>query len=93
MTSYHYTQEDLENAFISVGLKEGDIVFSHSNIGFFGRPQGGQSVQYVFDLILAALFEVIGKEGTLVVPTFTYSFSKGEIFDLYNTVSECGTFS
>ena len=78
--NYHYTYQDLKEAFIAVGLKKGDLVFSHSNIGFFGVPEGKKSDDNAFNTILDALFDVIGEIGTLVVPTFTYSFSQGKIF-------------
>jgi aminoglycoside 3-N-acetyltransferase len=35
----------------------------------------------------------VGREGTLVVPTFSYSFTKGEPFDIRNTPSAVGMVS
>ena len=37
--------------------------------------------------------EVLGPEGTLTVPAFTYSFSNGKIFDPDQTPSDCGIFT
>jgi|SanBayMetagenome_1026888.scaffolds.fasta_scaffold41247_2 aminoglycoside 3-N-acetyltransferase len=93
MSHYHYSRLDLVNAFKSIGLKQGDIVFSHSNIGYFGIPKGDRSVINAFETILNAFFEVIGTEGTLIVPTFTYSFSQGQDFDPARTPSDCGIFT
>ena len=42
------------------------------------------------NLIIDCFLEVIGEEGTIAVPTFTYSFTKGEIFDVENTPSTVG---
>lgn len=89
----HYNFKILKEAFLAIGLKKGDLVFSHSNIGYFGIPEGEKSVDNAFNTILNALFDVIGETGTLVVPTFTYSFSQGRIFDYDNTPSDCGIFT
>lgn len=91
--NYHYNYKNLTEAFISVGLKKGDLVFCHSNIGYFGIPEGERSVDNAFNTILNSLFDVIGETGTLVVPTFTYSFCEGRIFDHDHTPSNCGVFS
>jgi len=93
IVSHHYTHQILRDALQSVGLKKGDIVFSHSNVGFLGIPVGGNNAENVFNTILNAFFDVIGEEGTLVVPTFTYSFSQGKLFDPDQTPSDCGIFT
>ncbi|MBP0005264.1 MAG: AAC(3) family N-acetyltransferase [Cyanobacteria bacterium SBC] len=93
MNHYHYCQKDVVNALKSVGLKQGDTVFSHSNIGYFGLPKGKRSVNNAFQTIVNAFLEVIGTEGTLVVPTFSYSFSQGQDFDPDRTPSSCGVFT
>ena len=91
--THHYSRQDIVNALKDIGLKKGDVVFSHSNVGFLGRAQNGMDQQDVFEIILEAFTEVIGTEGTLVVPTFTYSFSQGKVFDLVNSPSTCGFFT
>ena len=75
------------------GLKAGDTIFSHSNVGYFGYPEEGQTAEAIFQTILGAFQDVLGPEGTLVVPTFTYSFCKGEAFDPDQTPSTCGMFT
>lgn len=90
---HHYTITEITNALRQVGLKRGDTVFSHSNIGFFGLPKGKTTLEHAFRIILEAFFQVIGDNGTLVVPTFTYSFPKGNTFDPDNTPSDCGIFT
>nr|WP_255555541.1 AAC(3) family N-acetyltransferase [Enterovibrio paralichthyis] len=88
-----YTYEELVAAVRAVGVKENDILFCHSNVGFLGVPEGLKDRQAILELILSAIQDVIGEEGTLVVPTFTYSFGKNEIFDVDSSVSNCGAFS
>lgn len=93
VSTYHYNRCDLADSFREVGLSKGDIVFSHSNIGFFGIPAGERTPGNTFWTILNAFFDVIGEEGTLAVPTFTYSFPQGKVFDPDNTPSDCGIFT
>jgi aminoglycoside 3-N-acetyltransferase len=88
-----YTKRDVADALRAVGVEAGDIVFSHSNIGFFGLPESGRSIEHAFDTILGAFLDVLGPTGTLVVPTFTYSFPQGRVFDPDRSPSDCGAFT
>jgi aminoglycoside 3-N-acetyltransferase len=88
----HYTKSDIVGALREVGIKKGDIIFSHMNLGFFGIPDGGLTEERLFKFFYEAIFEVLGDEGLLIVPTFTYSFTKGEIFDPDGTPSKMGLF-
>lgn len=90
---YHYTKTDAVSALKSLGITTGDTLFIHSNIGFFGIPEGEKSAENANKTLLAALLEVLGDSGTLVVPTFTYSFSQGKSFDPDNSPSDCGRFA
>jgi|TARA_B100000315_G_C14515581_1_gene558992 aminoglycoside 3-N-acetyltransferase len=93
MPKSHYTRSDLVEALRAAGLRRGDIAFSHSHIGFFGIPEGAPNPKAACSLILDALLEVLGDSGTLVVPTFTYSFPAGMTFDTDLTHSDCGVFT
>jgi aminoglycoside 3-N-acetyltransferase len=90
-----YNKKDIVNALKDVGVKQGDILFSHSNLGFFGLPEGGLNEENIFSIFYDAIFDVIGDDGLLVVPTFTYSFNslnnKG-VFDYENSESKMGFF-
>jgi len=87
------TQQDIEHGLVKVGLKKGDIVLLHSDVGSFGKLGDIKDKDVFLGSILNAFFNVIGKEGTLVVPTYTYSFCKNETFDLKNSKSTTGLFS
>ena len=91
--SVAYDRVSFADSLRAVGLREGDVVFSHSNIGYYGYPVGGRSVEAAGETILGAFVDVLGPSGTLVVPTFTYSFAKGEVFDVQNTPGSCGVFT
>jgi len=77
----------------AAGVRSGDTLFSHSNVAFFGLPAGVKTGEAACQVILDAFREALGPGGTLVVPTFTYSFCKQQPFDVDNTPSTCGTFT
>ena len=90
----HYNQKDIEKSLVKIGIKKGDILFSHMNLGFFGIAEGGMTEDNLFEIFYNAIFNVLGDEGVLIVPTFTYSFaSKNKKFDINNSASKMGFFA
>ena len=65
-----------------VGLKKGDIAMVHSDLRTFGKIGDVTDKERFIGLILNAFLNVLGKEGTLVVPTYTYSFCRNQVFDV-----------
>lgn len=62
------------DAFQNLGLFEGDTVLVHSSlIAFNWREYGG--VEELTEVVFDSLCEVLGEKGTLVVPTFGFSFT------------------
>jgi len=45
------------------------------------------------DLLIEAMEAAVGGTGTLVIPAFSYSFTKGETFDIRNSPSMVGLVS
>ena len=70
-----------------LGITEGDKLFIHAFLPSLGIVQGGIST------ILDAILECLGKEGTLIVPTFTASYRRNEVYDVINSKSFNGAFS
>ena len=89
----HYSRKSLVVALRKIGVREGDVLFSHSNVARLGIPKEGRSPEVIFDTIFGAFQDVLGSSGTLVVPTFTYSFPRGEEFDPDTTPSTAGAFT
>ncbi|MBP7828522.1 MAG: AAC(3) family N-acetyltransferase [Kiritimatiellae bacterium] len=85
-----YDIADLTAAFRWGGLGPGDVVFTHSNIALFGKPVWAYSAETLCEGVCRAFREVIGPEGTLVVPVFTYSYCRGEVFNPAASASDCG---
>ena len=53
-------------------------LFIHSNIGYFGKLDNLKNKDQLYKFF-DVLMDIIGN-GTIIVPTFTYSFQK-EVFD------------
>ena len=83
-----YSNIDLINTFYKLGIKKGDTLCVHTELFKFGSPL--LSKYEFLQSIIDCFFEVIGKEGTLIMPTFTYSFCKNEVYDKLNSKSEVG---
>ncbi len=93
MSPFDYSYENILKCLKIVGLKNGDKIFVHSNIGFFGKLKDANDSSKYYEIFKKAIFQIIGTEGTLVVPTFTYSFMNDEIFDREKSSTVCGMFS
>lgn len=69
------------------------MIFTHSNLGFFGRPEGVVGSAQLCEMFFGAIMAVLGENGTLVVPTFTYSFPRKQVFDPLESPSAMGIFA
>lgn len=76
-----YSQRDLLSALRDAGVGTGDTVFFHACLGALGLPDGLESEQAACEALLEVLEEAVGAEGTLIVPAYTFSFCRGEVFD------------
>lgn len=82
------TRKELGEVLAAVGVAKGDGLLVHSALQFLGKPEGG--LQMVLDELLTA----IGPRGTIAVPTFSFSFGRGQDFDPAGTPSkDMGLFS
>lgn len=61
----HVSKQQILAGLKKLGLKEGDIVGVHSSLSSFGHVEGGA------DAVIDALLDAVGKEGTIVMPTFS----------------------
>jgi aminoglycoside 3-N-acetyltransferase len=76
-----YAHEDVVRALRAVGVRRGDVLFTHSSVAMLGIPGVSLDADAIAALFLAALREVAGEEGTWVLPAYTYSYTKAEVFD------------
>lgn len=82
------TQDQVVACLTSLGVRPGDGLLVHSAVQYLGRPRGGVG------MYLEAIQQVIGPEGTLVVPAFNFGFARGERYHPDETPSQgMGAFS
>ena len=70
-------------------IRRGDVIMLHSDVLGMGRPDlrlFGSFLESIISIFISA----IGPSGTLVMPTFTWSFPNNEIFDKEQTPSKVG---
>ncbi|MFH0771697.1 MAG: AAC(3) family N-acetyltransferase [Candidatus Omnitrophota bacterium] len=80
---------DILRAVREAGINEGDIVLVFSNLARVGKVKEAKSKEESLKTYLLALLDCVGvKKGTIVVPTFTYSFARGKAFDYEDSQSE-----
>lgn len=81
----------LQNRWRRSGLRKNDTFLLHSNITrtlIECRRYGGAINP---NDILESLLDVLGPEGTLLVPTFNFDFTKGKTFCMRTTKSQMGS--
>ena len=72
---------DIVNGLQESGLCRGDLVYLQVADTAFRAMDSSLADVELFELLLNAVREVIGQEGTLYVPTFSLSFAHREVFD------------
>ena len=75
-------RQDIVDALREMGIEGGGALLVHSSLSSMGYVEGGA------DTVVDALLEVLGEEGTLMVPTFTHSGT--EYYDPLTSPSKNG---
>jgi aminopeptidase-like protein/aminoglycoside N3'-acetyltransferase len=88
-----YSRTDLLNGLRRTGLRAGDIVFFQVSHATLGLVEGGFSGEAAVEFLYSAMREVLGSEGTMLVPTFSFSFYRNEDFDPRTAPSVQGAWS
>lgn len=79
-----YTRDQARAALIDAGVSPGEILCVHSSLFALG-PMHGVSPRELPAMLAALMMELIGPDGTLVVPMLNFGFCKGERFDRQRT--------
>jgi len=88
-----YYFSDLVSILKKTGINSNDVVFIHSDVGKFGKLGDIGSKKQYNKLFLDACIQVVGNNGTIIMPTFTYSFCKNEIYDVEKSPSSLNYFT
>jgi aminoglycoside N3'-acetyltransferase len=88
-----YTADDLRRAFLDAGVRNGDLIYLSTRLYGVGVMQGVRSRQELLQTYFGVITDVLGRDGTLVVPTFTEQVGRyGVPFVWEETVSLTGIF-
>jgi aminoglycoside 3-N-acetyltransferase len=83
------SSKDFLDASKKLGIRKGDKLFVHSDISVFGRLTNLNRDELLGGLI--DLFkQAVGSDGLIVMPTFTYDFCKGQVYDIEKSRSTVG---
>ena len=82
------TKTFLMDEFRALGIRPGDTIFVHSSYSSLGKAPGG--VEGGPQTVIDAILDVVGPDGTLIMPTFNYDFLRGTPWDMRTTPSQMG---
>tara|TARA_B110000003_G_scaffold199456_1_gene198130 strand:- start:1030 stop:1794 length:765 start_codon:yes stop_codon:yes gene_type:complete len=82
-------KEGIAEIFKKCGVSKGDSIFLHAD-ALVTSELKGKNIDEKISVLFDGILELLGKSGTLIVPTFTYSATKGEPFDVDKTPSVVG---
>ncbi len=88
-----YHVRDIIDVLKQTGIKKGDSVFVHSDLKSFGKLSDKIIRNDFLESFIEALKKTVGEDGNIIMPTFSYSFCKKEIFDPEITPSTVGILS
>ena len=81
--------DDIVSGLHDAKIRRGDVVLVHAAMRTFGNVQGGGKT------VVEAFLKVLGPEGTLIMPTFTFAHEaeKDPVIDPRTDKSEMGAIS
>jgi aminoglycoside 3-N-acetyltransferase len=88
--------KELKEVLKNKGIKKKDTVCVFSDITSFGIPQmlkekiKEKGMNFLLDSYIETFQDLIGKNGLLLMPTFTYSATNNEVYDVQKTKSTVG---
>ena len=90
------TKDELLEPLKRLGLVKGDVVYIHSDLYQFGvvkNQHGKVQLRLTPEVLYEAMTYIIGDCGTVCVPAYTNSWTKGEPFSLKKSKASTGVFS
>ncbi len=85
---------------LSLGVQTGDILYISSDVTLLTLDacrqcglRGKKDIDDFYDLLTDRLQDLVGAEGTLLFPVFSWAFCRGIPFDVKTTQGEVGAFS
>ena len=89
----NFNKKNFYKSLINIGIKKGQNLFIHSDIGLLKEYKNKKEIVLTCKIIVKQLLKVVGKNGSLAFPTFSYSFTKSERYFPKISKSICGHLS
>jgi len=71
-----------KDSLLNCGIDKGDVVIINSEIMTLGRKFKDLVKRYdISDFFLSGLLDVVGSQGAIIIPTYSYSFCRQEIYN------------
>lgn len=83
------TNLNIEKLFADLNIKKDDDIMIHGDSGVIEQLQRKKKFKFFFDKII----NFVGKQGTVLIPAFSYSFCGTKLFNPKKTPSQIGLFS
>ena len=83
---------DIHASFSDLGIKKDDIVMIHCDAGVAAQ-YSDIPLDKRLDYLINSIKDFFSDVGTILVPTFTYSSTKNEVYNVQETESSVGLFS
>lgn len=85
-----YCVTDITNILKQAGIEGGDSIFVHSDLKSFGKIDRTMTREGFLGSFFESLLETVGVNGNIIMPAFSYSFCRDEIYDPKTTPSRVG---
>lgn len=85
-----YSEADLLAALWAAGVESGDLLFVHVDLDALGPAAAADERKA---MVLRALRHAVSEAGTVIVPTYTFSFCRQEPFDTVHSATAGGPWS
>lgn len=80
----NYQQSDIRAALSAAGINQGSVAIVHASLWGLGMPD---DIDTLHEMWLNALQEQVGPTGAIILPAFSYSYCRHEVYDPKRTWS------
>ena len=85
-----WSRADLVRGLREIGVEPGGTIFFQVCLALPGRPESIESDREICELLNGALRDVLGPNGTILAPAYTFSFCRQQVFDPDETPTLAG---
>lgn len=86
------TRDYIKDKLSICGISKGDIIMVSCRLPFLGELAKDKTLIDLSKLIINEILDLIGESGTMVVPSYSYSFCRKQEFNVNSTPSTLGVF-